>query len=180
MLADALPPIIYTDTTITMITRYLRHLTISLAAVASFMSAVALAEILAPPEGKPQTGLPAITLKVGSHSVHADVANTEATRELGLMYRQKMEKQDGMLFVFPEIGYHAMWMRNTLIPLSVAYMDERGVIVSIHEMQALSEDVHQSAGPARYALEMNAGWFGSNRIRAGDAIKGLDKAPKPR
>ena len=156
-----------------MITRYLRHLTISLAAVASFMSAVAFAEILAPPAGKPQTGLPAITLKVGSHSVHADVANTEATRELGLMYRQKMEKQDGMLFVFPEIGYHAMWMRNTLIPLSVAYMDERGVIVSIHEMQALSEDVHQSAGPARYALDRPRANF--SKLRASVTIRNVHR-----
>ena len=84
-----------------------------------------------------------------------------------------------MLFVFPDIGYHAMWMRNTLIPLSVAYLNERGVILSIHEMQALSEVAHQSAGPARYALEMNAGWFAANKVSVGETIKGLDKAPKP-
>ena len=131
------------------------------------------------PEGKPQTGLPTVSLKVGSQNVRAEVANTEATRQVGMMFRQKMGKQDGMLFVFPEVAYHAMWMRNTLIPLSVAYMNERGVIVSIHEMQALSEAVHQAAGPVRYALEMNAGWFGSNKINVGDTIKGLDKAPKP-
>ena len=131
------------------------------------------------PDGKPQTGLPTISLTVGSQSVRADIAHTEATRQIGLMFRPKMGKQDGMLFVFPEIAYHAMWMRNTLIPLSVAYMNERGVIVSIHEMQALTEAVHQAAGPVRYALEMNEGWFGSNKINVGDTIKGLEKAPKP-
>ena len=65
------------------------------------------------------------------------------------------------------------------MPLSVAYMNERGMILSVHEMQALTETSHQSAGPARYALEMNAGWFTSNKISVGDTIKGLEKAPKP-
>ena len=130
-------------------------------------------------EGKPQTGLPTIILKVGEQKVRADVAHTDPTRQIGLMFRKKMSPQEGMLFVFPEVGYHAMWMKNTLIPLSVAYMNERGVILSIHEMKALSEVSHQSAGPARFALEMNAGWFGANKISVADTIKGLDKAPKP-
>jgi uncharacterized membrane protein (UPF0127 family) len=130
-------------------------------------------------KGSPQTGLPKISLRVGSQNVRADVASTEATRQLGLMYRKNMGKNEGMLFVFPQLGYHAMWMRNTLLPLSVAYLDDRGVILSIHEMQPLTEVPHQSAGPARYALEMNAGWFGANKIRAGDIVKGVDKAPKP-
>ena len=163
-----------------MINRYLRLLAVTIAAALAVAPTITVADTLAQPEGKPQTGLPAITLKVGSQNVHADVANTEATRQIGLMFRQKMAKQDGMLFVFPEIGYHAMWMRNTLIPLSVAYMDERGVILSIHEMQALSDVAHQAAGPARYALEMNALWFSTNKVKVGDTINGLDKAPKPR
>ena len=163
-----------------MIKRYLSFLAITIVAAFAIAPTITVADTLAQPEGKPQTGLPAITLKVGSQNVHADVANTEATRQVGLMFRQKMAKQDGMLFVFPEIGYHAMWMRNTLIPLSVAYMDERGVIISIHEMQALSDVAHQAAGPARYALEMNALWFSTNKIKVGDTINGLDKAPKPR
>ena len=162
-----------------MIKRVLRHLPIALMSIVMLASFSTFADTPALPEGKPQTGLPTINLKVGSQHVRADVAHTEATRQVGLMFREKMGKQDGMLFVFPEIAYHAMWMRNTLIPLSVAYMNERGVIVSIHEMQALSEAVHQAAGPVRYALEMNAGWFGSNKVNVGDTIKGLEKAPKP-
>ena len=163
-----------------MINRYLRLLAVTIAAALAVAPTITVADTLAQPEGKPQTGLPAITLKVGNQNVHADIANTEPTRQVGLMFRQKMAKQEGMLFVFPEIGYHAMWMRNTLIPLSVAYMDERGVILSIHEMQALSDVAHQAAGPARYALEMNALWFSTNKVKVGDAINGLDKAPKPR
>ncbi len=162
-----------------MINRVLRHFSLALVSIAMLAPLSTFADTSALPEGKPQTGLPTVSLKVGSQNVRAEVANTDATRQVGMMFRQKMGKQDGMLFVFPEIAYHAMWMRNTLIPLSVAYMNERGVIVSIHEMQALTEAVHQAAGPVRYALEMNAGWFGSNKVNVGDTIKGLDKAPKP-
>ena len=164
-----------------MINSYLRHvaIAIALATVVGLFSTNVAADATAMPAGKPQTGLPTIVLKAGGQSVRADIASTEVTRQTGLMYRQKMGKHEGMLFVFPDIGYHAMWMRNTLIPLSVAYLNERGLILSIHEMQALSDAAHQSAGPARFALEMNAGWFSANKVNAGDTIAGLEKAPKP-
>jgi uncharacterized membrane protein (UPF0127 family) len=164
---------------LTMLIQTLRHLAIAFTIMLALASSSAIADVPADPSGKPQTGLMRMALKVGNQNVHADIANTESTRQFGLMFRQKMAKDEGMLFVFPEIGYHAMWMRNTLIPLSVAYMDERGAILSIHEMQPLSDDAHQAAGPARYALEMNAKWFSNNKVRVGDVIKGLDKAPKP-
>ena len=166
-----------------MLTRNLRRFAIALIpliTVVGFVSTSAFAENSASPEGKAQTGLSTIMLKAGAQSVRADVANTDATRQIGLMFRKKMNAHEGMLFVFPEVGYHAMWMRNTLIPLSVAYMNEHGVIVSIHEMQALSDVAHQAAGPARYALEMNSGWFSANKVNVGDTIKGIDKAPKPK
>jgi hypothetical protein len=124
--------------------------------------------------------LPIIAIKVGTQVVQAEVAATEETREKGLMFREKLAKNEGMLFVFSEIGYHAMWMRNTPLPLAVAFMDEGGKIVSIHEMQPHTEITHQAAGPARFALEMNGGWFKSNKVSVGDTIKGLEKAPKPR
>lgn len=163
-----------------MTVRYLHNAAFVIAAFVAMVAVTSFADSPVAAQGKPQTGLPVITLMVGGQSVRADVANTNATREIGLMFRQKMAKQEGMLFVFPELGYHAMWMRNTLIPLSVAYADESGVILSIHEMQALTEVPHQSAGPARYALEMNANWFTGNKVKVGDKIKGLEKAPKPR
>lgn len=129
--------------------------------------------------GKPQTGLPKITLKAGGQSIQADVAATEESRQHGLMFRTKMAKNEGMLFVFTQLGYHAMWMRNTPINLAVAYMDDQGKILSIHEMEAFNETSHQAAGPARYALEMNAMWFAQHKVKVGDRIGGLEKAPKP-
>lgn len=123
--------------------------------------------------------LPTMTLTAGGQTIKAEVAATDAHREKGLMFRTQMGKNEGMLFVFPQLGYHAMWMRNTLIPLSVAYMDEGGKILSIHEMQPQNDTAHQAAGPARYALEMNANWFAQHKVAAGDTIKGLEKAPKP-
>ena len=124
------------------------------------------------------SGLPTISLKVGNQSIQAEVAATDESRQRGLMFREKMARNEGMLFVFPQIAYHAMWMRNTPLPLAVAFMDDRGKILSIHEMQPFTEQSHQAAGPARFALEMNSGWFSANRIFVGDTIRGLDRAPK--
>ena len=123
--------------------------------------------------------IPTLALSVGGHAVKAEIAADDATRQQGLMYRKQMPKNDGMLFVFPELGYHAMWMKNCFIPISVAYMDETGKIISIHEMEPQTETPHQALGPARYALEMNGGWFTAHKIKAGDSIKGIEKAPKP-
>lgn len=119
-----------------------------------------------------------LQLKIGAHVVNAEVAATMETRMKGLMHREKMGKNDGMLFVFDQVGYHGMWMKNTLIPLSVAFMDEQGKILNIADMEPHSEQTHSAAGPARYALEMNVGWFKANNIAAGAVVKGLDKAPK--
>jgi uncharacterized membrane protein (UPF0127 family) len=131
-------------------------------------------------DSKPQTGLPRIGLSAGGQTIQADVAATDESRQKGLMHRTKLARNEGMLFVFAQVGYHAMWMRNTPLNLSVAYMDEKGKILSIHEMEAFTEIPHQSAGPARYALEMNAKWFAQNNVKPGDMIKGLEKAPKPK
>lgn len=131
------------------------------------------------PEEKPQTGLPKITLYASGQTIHADIAATEDTRQKGLMFRKQMGKNEGMLFVFPQLGYHAMWMKNCFINIAVAYMDEDGKILSIHEMKAFDETSHQAAGPARFALEMNAAWFSTHKINVGDTIKGLAKAPRP-
>lgn len=120
-----------------------------------------------------------LQLKIGDHAVNAEVAATPETRMKGLMFREKMGKNDGMVFVFDQIGYHSMWMKNTLIPLSVAFIDEQGKILNIADMEPHSEQTHSAAGPARYALEMNVGWFKSRNISAGAVVKGLERAPKP-
>ena len=82
------------------------------------------------------------------------------------MYRKYLGPNEGMLFVFPQAETHCMWMRNTLIPLSVAFLDAQGNIVSISEMQPQTETNHHSTEPYRYAIEANVGWFTGHGISA--------------
>ena len=120
------------------------------------------------------------TVKVGTHALRVEVVSTDADRAKGLMHRTSLGANDGMLFVFDEPAYHSMWMKNTLIPLSVAFIDEAGVILNIADMKPLTTEAHAAAGFARYALEMNQGWFATNGIRAGAKVLGLEAAPKPK
>lgn len=125
-------------------------------------------------------GLPTIELTAGMHRIEAEVVNTQETRMRGLMERKAMPVQRGMLFVFDADGHHCMWMKNTLLPLSVAFLDAEGRIVNVEEMKPQTENNHCAAKPARYALEMNAGWFSRRGIKAGMALRGIDRAPPPR
>jgi uncharacterized membrane protein (UPF0127 family) len=124
--------------------------------------------------------LPQIRLSIGKSSVTAEVANTESQRETGLMNRRMLPEDRGMLFVFPEIALHAMWMMNTYVPLSVAFLDRDGVIINIEDMQPQTQDTHPAARPARYALEVNQGWFRKRGIKPGDKVEGLEKAAPAR
>jgi uncharacterized protein len=119
-------------------------------------------------------GLPTIKLSAGIYVIQAEVANTTATRSQGLMRRKSMAQGAGMLFLFDESAGQCMWMKDTLIPLSVAFIDERGQIVNIADMQPLDETTHCASRPARYALEMNQGWFKKRGIIAGTPIQGLE------
>jgi uncharacterized membrane protein (UPF0127 family) len=119
---------------------------------------------------------PTIELSAGMHRIEAEVASSNAERATGLMNRPSMPIHRGMLFVFPEAGVQCFWMKNTLIPLSIAFLDDSGRIVQIADMQPQSLDNHCSAKPVRFALEMNAGWFRSRGLAAGGKINGLDKA----
>lgn len=122
-----------------------------------------------------QPELPTTTLNAGIHLIQAEVAGTPAARSQGLMRRKAMAQGAGMLFLFDESAAHCMWMKNTLIPLSVAFIDERGQIVNIADMQPLDETSHCASRPARYALEMNQGWFKKRGIVAGARIQGLER-----
>lgn len=123
--------------------------------------------------------LPVVELGAGMHVIRAEVAADMAARMQGLMHRKSMAANAGMVFVFDEDAIHCMWMKNTLIPLAVAFVDRAGTIVSISEMQPHSEQSHCAAKPARYALEMNKGWFAQKGIRPGAKLRGLDKlAPR--
>jgi len=141
-------------------------------AVATLLAAALLA-FAAP--GRAEAPLKALQLKVAGHALRAEVAATVEQRMKGLMFREKLGTNDGMLFVFDEPGYHAMWMKNTPLPLSVAFVDGEGRILNILDMEPHTLDQHMAAGPARYAIETNKGWFAQRRIKAGDKVAGLPK-----
>lgn len=129
---------------------------------------------------KAQEAMPVIELTAGFHRIEAEVAAQDRHRQVGLMHRASMPAQRGMLFVFPQASTHCMWMRNTYIPLSVAFVDDEGRIINIEDMSPHSEDNHCARQPARYALEMNRGWFAQRGIAPGSKLRGLDRAPQPR
>ena len=129
------------------------------------------------PDGKPQS-LPITTIRVGPHTVAAEVASTPDQRTLGLMYRFSLPADHGMLFVFPEPQPLAFWMRNTFIPLSIAYIDADGRILNVAEMAPRSDASHPSRGDALYALEMRKGWFADRGIGPGTRVTGLPPASK--
>lgn len=124
-----------------------------------------------------QAAMPRIELMAGFHRIEAEVAASDQNRQTGLMQRRSMAPQQGMLFVFPQPNTYCMWMRNTLIPLSVAFLDDEGRIINIEDMQPQTEHNHCARRPARYALEMNIGWFSQRGLKAGTLLKGIDKAP---
>jgi uncharacterized membrane protein (UPF0127 family) len=124
--------------------------------------------------------VPTVELSAGIHVIRAEVAYTFETRAQGLMFRKYLGPNEGMFFVFPHAEIQCMWMKNTLIPLSVAFIDEKGKIVSISDMQPQTETSHCAAAPAKFALEMLGGWFAAKGIKSGMTIQGLNKAPAAR
>ena len=126
-----------------------------------------------------QAQMPRMELNVGFYRIEAEVAADQANRMQGLMYRRSMPINQGMLFVFPKADRHCMWMRNTFLPLSVAFLDEEGRILNVEDMQPQTENNHCAAGPARFALEMNLGWFSGKGLKPGVRIGGIEKSPRP-
>ena len=122
-------------------------------------------------DGVPQR-LPAVQLRAGMHLIQAEVAQTDEQRAIGLMHRRSMPVNAGMLFVFEAAATQCFWMRNTLLPLSIAFIAEDGSIVNIAEMQPMTENSHCSNKPVRFALEMNQGWFGKRGLKPGSKLAG--------
>jgi len=119
--------------------------------------------------------LPMTELTAGIHVIKAEVAANEAHRQQGLMHREKMAQNEGMLFVFDGPAKVCMWMKNTRIPLSVAFIDADGKIINIEDMKPQSLESHCGKKLVRYALEMNQGWFQQRNIKPGTAINGIPK-----
>ena len=113
-----------------------------------------------------------VRLNAGIHNINAELASTPQQREIGLMFRSVMPANDGMLFVFEQPSQQCFWMKNTLIPLSIAFVGDDGSVVNIDDMKPQTLDSHCSAKPVRFVLEMNEGWFAKRGIKAGSRLRG--------
>lgn len=123
-------------------------------------------------EGIAQKNLPRLELSAGMHLIQAQVAALPEERQTGLMHRLDMPTSEGMLFVFEQVGQQCFWMKNTLLPLTAAFIADDGTIVNFADMKPQTLEPHCSAKPVRYVLEMNQGWFAKKGIKVGSQLKG--------
>jgi uncharacterized protein len=124
-------------------------------------------------QDKPQMDLPRVKLSAGMYLIDAQVAQTPEQRQIGLMFRREMPAQEGMLFVFEEPGTQCFWMKNTLLPLTAAFVADDGRVVNLADMQPQTTESHCSQEPVRYVLEMNQGWFAKRGLKAGIQLGGF-------
>lgn len=136
---------------------------------------VAMAALLMPLAASAQQAflLPRAQLEINNVTIQAEVAATDASRSYGLMNRMSLPENQGMLFVFEQVDAPCFWMKNTPLPLSIAFIDPNGTISNIADMQPLSLDAHCPTAQVLYALEMEQGWFARHDIKAGDRVKNL-------
>lgn len=123
-------------------------------------------------QNAPQMDLPRVKLSAGMHLIDAQVAATQDQRSIGLMFRREMPQSEGMLFAFEQASVQCFWMKNTLLPLTAAFVANDGTIVNLADMKPQTTDSHCSKQPVRYVLEMNQGWFGKRGIKAGSKLGG--------
>ena len=123
-------------------------------------------------EGEPQMDLKRVRIAAGMYQIDAQVAASPLERQIGLMYRKEMPQQEGMLFVFEQAAPQCFWMKNTLLPLTAAFVADDGRIVNLVDMKPQSTDNHCSEEPVRYVLEMNQGWFAKKNIKKGFKLSG--------
>jgi hypothetical protein len=131
-----------------------------------------LAGVAAAAQDAAQPRLERITLHAGMHNIQAELARSALQTQTGLMFRREMAAHEGMLFVFDHLEPRCFWMKNTLLPLSIAFIADDGRIVNIADMQPRSEQPHCAVQPVRFALEMNQGWFAKRGIQPGFKLKG--------
>jgi hypothetical protein len=139
---------------------------------AAAFSGLLVACCVASAQSGPQPRLPTVQLTAGMHVIQAELAVTPAQQATGMMFRREMGANEGMLFVNADSGVRCFWMRNTLLPLTIAFIAEDGTIVNLADMQPQSDESHCSTAPVRYALEMNQGWFAKRGIKAGHKLRG--------
>jgi hypothetical protein len=139
--------------------------------------ALGLVTALVEAQETPQTTLPRIPLTVGIHVIDTQLAMTPEQHQIGLMYRTEMPQGEGMLFVFQNPSKQCFWMKNTILPLTAAFIADDGSIVNLEDMKPQTTDSHCSLKPVRYVLEMNQGWFARKGIKAGNRLAGRPFTP---
>jgi uncharacterized membrane protein (UPF0127 family) len=139
--------------------------------VASLLAVLMTAVATSAKAQEPQTNLQRTAIQAGMFQIDAQIANTPQQRQIGLMFRKDMPTHEGMLFIFEEPQKQCFWMKNTLLPLTAAFVDDDGGIVNLVDMQPQSSDSHCSEKPVRYVLEMNQGWFAKKKIGKGYKLK---------
>ena len=152
-------------------------LRLALLAVVAFV-VVACTSSPALAQAKAQPTLPTAKLTAGIHVITAETATNNQSRMVGLMHRERLAPNHGMLFVFEDKAQQCFWMRNTIVPLTIAFIEDDGTILQLADMAPKSEVSHCSQRPVRYALEMEQGWFGKRGIAPGAKVGGLPAAPK--
>lgn len=138
----------------------------------SLATLLAAFQLTAGAQEGPQPTLPITTLGASFHNIKAEVASTPLQHEIGLMFRTSMGANEGMIFVFERPGQQCFWMKNTLLPLQVAFIDDDGTVVNLDEMKPKTLTPHCSSKPVRFVLEMNTGWFTKHGIRPGAKLTG--------
>jgi uncharacterized membrane protein (UPF0127 family) len=133
---------------------------------------LAACALMAAAQDAPQMNLQRSTLSAGMHQIEVQLAVTPAQRQTGLMFRKEMPQGEGMLFIFEEPTRQCFWMKNTLLPLTAAFVADDGTIVNLADMKPQTTDSHCSDKPVRYVLEMNVGWFAKKGIKAGSRLRG--------
>ena len=151
-------------------TRLTSHLLAALALAATALASHA--------QESPQMNLPRVALSAGMYQIDAQVAQTSSEHQIGLMHRAEMPQHEGMLFVFPQVRPQCFWMKNTLLPLTAAFVADDGTIVNLADMKPQTTDSHCSTKPVRYVLEMNQGWFAKKNLKAGSKLTGAPFTPQ--
>ena len=147
-----------------------RHIKLSF--IGMFVAAMLAAALPVQAQDAPQMNLQRVKLLAGMHQIDAQVAANSEQRQTGLMFRKDMPQHEGMIFIFEQPTQQCFWMKNTLLPLSAAFIADDGTIVNIEDMKPQTLDAHCSAQPVRFVLEMNKGWFVKKGIKTGSKLQG--------
>lgn len=140
---------------------------------ATFVTLLLSVLVSAPVAALDNTARTTHKLTIAAQKIDAEIVASPSDRQQGLMFRQSMPVNHGMLFVFEEAQLHCFWMKNTPLPLSIGFFNAKGELINVLDMTPLSEASNCPSKPAKYALEMNQGWFAKHKIKAGSKLEGI-------